>query len=126
MNDNELNDLVEAWITAAEVAEGSPEDERNRLAADRVLDWMLDGEAELLWRFILTAYKHEMSPDAASLLAAGPLEDLLSKFGPTYIERVERLAEQDDRFNWLLGGVWRSEMTEEVWKRVQAVRREVW
>jgi hypothetical protein len=43
-----------------------------------------------------------------------------------FIERVEELARQDPNFNSLLGGVWQNTMTDEVWKRVQAARKEVW
>lgn len=37
-----------------------------------------------------------------------------------------QLAKEDERFNYLLGGVWQNTMSDEVWKRVQAARREVW
>jgi len=56
------------------------------------------------------------------MLAAGPLEDLLSSFGPDYIDRVETLARDDGRFKLLLGGVWRLGMTDDVWGRMQAAR----
>lgn len=39
-------------------------------------------------------------------LAAGPLEVLLSKHGPTVIEQVEAQAKLSDKFKWLLDGVW--------------------
>ena len=38
----------------------------------------------------------------------------------------ERLRCYEYRFNYLLGGVWRNAMTEEVWQRVQAARLHVW
>jgi hypothetical protein len=61
-----------------------------------------------------------------ALLAAGPLEDLLAHHGELWIDRVEAQAQADPKFNYLLGGVWQNQMTEDVWQRVQAVRRDVW
>ena len=126
MNEAELQKVVDAWIAAANAESGSPEHTNNWWAVSQVFDWIYEDESELLWRFILAAYKRELSDKALAVLAAGPLEDLLSKFGPNYINRVEELAAGDEQFNWLLGGVWQLGMTDEVWARVQSARREVW
>jgi hypothetical protein len=126
MDENRFNQLVEAWI-AHEEASSAPERKKNWWAAAQILDWMVDPEAvELLWRFIMAVYPRDLSDKAVASLAAGPLEDLLSHCGPDYIDRVEKLARQDRKFNRLLGGVWRLAMTDDVWRRVQAVRLEVW
>ena len=126
MSELELNRVVESWVAGHECENGTPEHERNWWAVSQVMDWALDGEADLLWLFILTCYKRNISERVVSVLAAGPLEDLLAKHGPMFIERVEELARQDPKFNSLLGGVWQNTMTDEVWKRVQAVRNEIW
>jgi hypothetical protein len=126
MDDLELNRIVDAWIAGEDVEHGAPEHQRNWWAISQVMDWSLEGEAELLWRFILLTYERNISDRVVAVLAAGPLEDLLSKHGPLYIDRVEQLAQADERFNHLLGGVWRLSMTDDVWKRVQAVRKEIW
>ncbi|HMN72402.1 MAG TPA: hypothetical protein PKA55_11110 [Rhodoblastus sp.] len=60
------------------------------------------------------------------LLAAGPLEDLLSSHGPAVIEEVERNALQDRRWAWALGGVWRFQMNEDIWQRVQRAADNTW
>ena len=54
------------------------------------------------------------------VLAAGPLEDYIAKLGETVIEQVESRATTDPKFRTLLGGVWRNNMSEDVWRRVQA------
>ena len=64
--------------------------------------------------------------EAFSLLAAGPLEDLLSEHGPVFIDRLEQEATASKRFDHLLGGVWRLSMTDDVWNRVQKARSAVW
>ena len=126
MDETQLNKIVDAWI-AAEVAERrSLERVFNHWAIDQVLDWSLERQGEHLWQFILAAYKRDLSDKTIALLAAGPLEDLLAKQGAEFIERVEELARKDPKFNYLLGGVWRNTMTDEIWQRVQTARLHVW
>jgi hypothetical protein len=122
----ELNKIADAWITGSEAESGTHEYNRNWWALERVMNWSLDKEPQKLWQFVLTVYKRDFSDKVLSVLAAGPLEDLLAHYGTDYIEQVERLAETDEKFNLLLGGVWRNCMTDEVWNRVQAIRKEVW
>jgi hypothetical protein len=126
MDEPELNRVVAAWIAGLEAENGTPEYERNSWAIGQVMDWALDGEADRLWVFILSTYNRNISERVVSVLAAGPLEDLLAKHGSTYIDRVEQLAKDDEKFNSLLGGVWQNTMSDEVWERVKAARREVW
>jgi hypothetical protein len=86
----------------------------------------VDNVPESVWSAILKILEHDLTEDQIALLAAGPMEDLLAGHGIQFIERVEREAEHNPRFNHLLGGVWRSSMTEDVWGRVQRARKEVW
>ena len=122
----ELNEIVNAWIAAEEAEQGSPVSESNWWAVSQVIDWSLERQGERLWEFITAAYKRDLSDKVISSLAAGPLEDLLAKQGPEFIERVEELARKDPQFNYLLGGVWRNTMTDEIWQRVQSARHDVW
>lgn len=122
----DLDKIVDAWIAATNAADGSPEYESNWWAIEQVMDWALDHQGEQLWQFITVAYKRDLSDKAVGMLAAGPLEDLLARQGPEFIDRVEELARKDPQFNYLLGGVWRNTMTDEVWQRVQTARHEVW
>ena len=121
MDQAELNKIVTAWLTAFQAERESPEYETNFWATSEVLDWRLEGDGDRLWPFILEAYKRDLSDKMIAVLAAGPLEDLLDKRGEDFIDRIEELARKDPKFNDLLGCVWRTTMTEEVWQRVQAV-----
>jgi hypothetical protein len=42
------------------------------------------------------------------------------------IDRVEELARKNPRFNYLLGGVWKNMMTDDIWFRVEKARLKVW
>jgi hypothetical protein len=57
-----------------------------------------------------------------AILSAGPLEDLLVYHGDTVIDRVEAAAKANPTFAFLLGGVWRNAISQEVWDRICAVR----
>ncbi|MBK7393296.1 MAG: hypothetical protein IPI64_08335 [Chloracidobacterium sp.] len=121
--DAEWNEFIEAWIAGWPIADRT---EAEKWAADAVTDWALEEKHEPVWEFITRAFGKEMPDTTFAILAAGPMEDLLSEFGPLYIDRVEELARTNPRFNELLGGVWRLSMTDEVWERVQKIRSIVW
>jgi hypothetical protein len=76
---------------------------------------------ERAWKFILLALTTPLCEPHLGVLAAGPLEYLLSYHGTEFIERVEAQAKINQKFAHLLGGVWQFQMTEEVWFRVQKV-----
>jgi hypothetical protein len=87
----------------------------------------IDGEPEALWEAIVELSRMELTKEQIALLAAGPVEDLLTNHGPAYIDRVEIEARQRPKFRYLLGGVWGwSRMRKEVWERVTRARGEVW
>ena len=127
MDEAELNKLAETWIRAQHT-KLSDQDDEIRWMDDVLTEWMYVDEesSDLLWRFIQNVYPRDMSDKTISLLAAGPLEHFLAHHGPAYIDQVETLARKDPKFNYLLGGVWRNSMTDDVWERVQKARLSVW
>ena len=56
-----------------------------------------------------------------SNLAAGPLEDLLSYHGAEIISSLEAEAQVDNRIRWILGRVWRNDISQDVWDRIRRV-----
>ena len=111
--------FIREWIKQQEK---SCADENSELhwTDDHLINLMLHGQFEELWNFVLRTYKRDLSQDVISILAAGPLEDILAKKGEEYIGRTELLAANDEKFKYLLGGVWQNSMSDEVWARVQA------
>ena len=92
------DDPEKAWEAIRYVVTRFPE-------ADLIRRYVEGDETEAQW--------------VVGLLAAGPLEDFLSLYGPDYIDRVEAEARQDRRMAWALDRVWKFTMTDDVWSRVQ-------
>ena len=95
-------------------------------AGDHCLFEACTEQPERAWGAVLALLQHGLSPDDLALLAAGPLETLLGSHGAAFIGRVEDRGASDPRFNHLLGGVWQGGMSDAVWQRVRAARKEVW
>lgn len=80
------------------------------------------GDAEAVWQAVLRLMQRELTEEQISLLAAGPVEDLLALHGVQFIDRIEAEARRSLAFALLLGGVWQRDIPLEIWQRVEAVR----
>ena len=115
--------LLDEWLSWATWIASS---DRNEQAAGEFIGhdefcWIAQDHPEHAWKAILQALEDPRQKPFFGVLAAGPLEDLLSYHGPDFIDRVEIEARRSPKFAGLLGGVWKSQMTEHVWSRVQSV-----
>jgi hypothetical protein len=81
---------------------------------------------ESAWLAIVELSRQPLSSKQISALAGGPLENLLAYHGAVFIDRIEKEARVYRAFRHLLGGVWRSSISEQVWKRVEMIRGEPW
>lgn len=77
---------------------------------------------EAVWQAVIRIMQHELTEVQISLLAAGPVEDLLVHYGAQFIERIEAEAQRSPAFAHVLGGVWQSDTPQEIWQRVEAAR----
>lgn len=114
--------LVEEWLLWANWQadpqhKGMPD--KDLIGFDE-FQWIVKEHPEHAWQGILATLADKRATPFLPILAAGPLEDLLSYHGQAFIERVEIEAKQNKDFAWLLGGVWQFEMSDEIWARVQA------
>jgi hypothetical protein len=112
--------LVDDWIASQFLDLHSAEYELLAYAGEASWD-MARHRPDEAWEFILAVLKANQSSRVLESLSAGPLEDLLANHGPYVIDRVEATARTNVHFARLLGGVWRSTMTADVWERVQSV-----
>jgi uncharacterized protein DUF6869 len=124
MSNKKLDALIDAWIAYYEAPGGPDRANKHWWASNEVMSWT-GSDPELLWRFIVTCCNRDLSDKVIGDLAAGPLEDLIQYSGAKFIDRIEKLATEDQRFNYLLGGVWRSGPPD-VWTRVELARKKVW
>jgi len=119
---SEIDAWVDAYIAAQSSGRPVQVEDPNWWAVERFMQLGQRDQAEACWTAILGVLKREPSDTVLSVLAAGPLEDLIHYWGQTFIERIEDVARRDAAFRALLGGVWQSS-TPEVWERVTAFRR---
>jgi hypothetical protein len=111
-----VGELARAWVEQYSKSERDCDD--NFFA-------MMDYERELREEdpdkaidVIVEILKIETNPALLSLLAAGPLEDVISM---ETIDRIEREAQADKRFHGLLGGVWYYRASDELKARLDAL-----
>ena len=121
LTDSELISLAEGWIAFWSAKDGSPEREALYWVSDKEYD-LLQSEPEQIWRLILEVLRLNNSNNIQEVLSAGPLEDLLAKYGESFIGRVESEAKSNPLFAQLLGGVWKNSMSNDIWLRVQAAQ----
>ncbi len=116
-------ELVEHWLEWAKRAADQSDDPKQNddLIGFDEFDWVVREHPEHAWQCIVAAVADPRIEPYVGILAAGPMEDLLSYFGEQFIDRVELEAKQNPAFASMLGGVWRFQMSSEVWERVQAV-----
>lgn len=121
MAETDIEELVSRWMAFQQAfiahpdAPVSPELDE---ASDEVLHMPFDAP-EKTWRFIEAVIARSSDERILGILAAGPIEDLLSQHGEEFVDRVEVLARRNQKFCSLLQGVWRGTMSDEVWERVQ-------
>jgi hypothetical protein len=121
LSEEEFERLVTVWIELRHARKHT--DEYESLFSEYMdLECDLDEFPEDIWRFILAVLAKDSSTKVVELLSAGELENLLADYGALFIERVEEEAKANPAFAYLLGGVWRSSISEKVWNRVLAVR----
>jgi hypothetical protein len=112
--------IVRDWIALSHTEPNTPEYERLFAVFGVVVD-MTHDRPEEAWAFVLAVLAADDSTRVMENLAAGPLEDLLVYHGPAVIERVEAEARTNPKFAFLLGGVWKNAIADDIWDRVRAV-----
>jgi hypothetical protein len=129
MKNYNFDELVDTWIEYYSYDSESKEAEDRFWAFETALNFKFDNNPEGLWRLILEVLKRDPSPldkeelpRALGALAAGPLDDLLTDYGPLFIDRIEKEAAVNQKFKNLLGGVLEGDIDDEIWSRMQKAR----
>lgn len=119
-------ELAADWIASRR---GESDGMAGHLAQFLLFDFPQE-EPDLTWdtiQLVVSSYSEEdlyaetktEAQTVCGVLAAGPVEDLLSHHGHRFIEKFEDEARRDRRMAWTLGGTWQSTMADEIWNRVQ-------
>ena len=125
MDDREFENWASAYIEAQENAEAVDEHHPLWWAVMRFFE-LEQNDPESCWAAILKILSKDPPDKVLSVLAAGPLEDLISEHGPLFIERIEEGSRKDPAFRHLLGGVWKSTSSPEIWSRIETIRGKPW
>jgi hypothetical protein len=114
------HDLVPAWIRLHYSKRGTLQHEEDFWALEMIgcLVWE---QPELAWSIILDILAADSSPRILGYLAAGPLEDLLTKHGERFVDKVEKEARRNPMFRELLVEVGKNGMPKNIWHRIQSV-----
>lgn len=117
-NQDDLEVWIAAYIEAQSPGKPINPDHQCWWAVDRFMDVTSPEQADSAWCAILGILARNPPDPVLVNLAAGPLEDLIHYWGPSFIDRIEQAAWDDVRFRNLLTGVWESSSAE-IWSRVQ-------
>ena len=119
--------LVDSLLFTLREDVGSTRYEENCWASECV-DTIVGKAPETAFRLILLALAQCRTDSEIGRLAAGPLENLVFFHGGRMIEAIEREASENERFRFLLSGIWgESDVDPEIWRRIQAaVRKGPW
>jgi len=78
---------------------------------------------EVAWSIVLALVQRARSDDDLLWVGAGPLETLLTHHGASVVARLEGEVRSNGPLRKALSGVWRSSISDDVWRRVTTVLR---
>lgn len=101
-------DLLEGYLRYLEAAEAQPSKslDSDILPGAVAVDELVERDPDEGWRITCALVNRAPSDRALAIVAAGPLEDLLTKHGVAVIDRVEEESRKNDRLRLALSGVW--------------------
>ena len=114
-----------AYIDAQSLPTG-PRDNPNWWAIEKAVPATGEASPDDLWQFILEVLARKPDDKVIEVLAAGPLEDLIARFGTSHIEVLEAEARTNPAFRGLLGGVWQNRTPAAIWSRIERARGASW
>jgi hypothetical protein len=82
---------------------------------------LVQGAPDAAWMVLYAAIVRAPDPTMVGYLGAGPIEDLLSEWGHRVIDRIEDAAQTEPRVVYALSCVWRNDIDEAVWDRIQRI-----
>jgi len=120
MNESEQIKIVNTWIELQKCHRNKGDCDSLFWAYEK-LDDLIDNKPEKAFELIKKIYATDQSDIICENLAAGPIEDLLTRHGEKVIEIVILTAKENPSFCNLLGGVWQNSIQDNIWTKLQKV-----
>ena len=122
MNSPSVNEIAVNYVAYL-----TTKDESLEWASFATSDFWLDERWDDLWQAIqiIALLPDDIDNISLATIAAGLVEDLLSKNGAPYIDRVLAFSAQTPRMAKMLTGVWPSSIEPAIWQRVVEFCRKV-
>lgn len=117
--------LVQTWIKHQHLPKDSKDGDALFWAWQQLTD-MCEEDPETAWNVIQEILVTDQSNNILASVGAGPFEDLMARHGAQFIDRVERGARSEKAFRRMLGTVWKTQIAEDVWGRIQKIAPQSW
>jgi hypothetical protein len=114
---DETRQVISDYLAGCRTKEPGYENAVSRITAMTFLS-----KPELQWEVILEAVNQASNDDDLGHIAAGPIEGLLGRHGPAWIDRVEAEARQNAKFARAITGTWKYMMKDDVWDRIKSIK----
>jgi hypothetical protein len=107
---SECERIAVGYVTYVEnLARGREANESNIHVGERefeeVKQRIHEGPSQVAWELVL-ALLRRVPDERLEVYAAGPLEDLVRRWGVDLVGDIEKEASRDERFRWALGCIW--------------------
>jgi hypothetical protein len=105
------DERIEA-VSAAWIRFNATQEEKDEWVLNPVAEWIDEGRVDVVWRLVL-ALCAEVDEGDLSMIAnigAGPLEEMIVKFGDTAVDLIEPAVNANPNLLKALAAVWRFDM----------------
>lgn len=103
--DFKLEKLAHSWVLAHRLGMDRVGYDKHKWAVDEVIELAFD-QPDQLWMVIKKILELDGSAEIVGAVGAGPLEDLITRYGDRYIDAIEDYARTSDRLRAAIRGVW--------------------
>ncbi len=112
----DINKLTQSWIEFQRTQNSDLE-----WSNDDFID-LANENPEVAWKCILIVIETEPTDEILSILAEGPMEDLLAEHGPKFIDRIESISKENIVFARLIKHVWVEGISSQIQNKIRTIQ----
>ena len=116
MTPEQKETLIQEWISAQEAWDKNENSDNLHWAIEKLIH-LPEEDPESTWDVILGILEKDPSDKIIDILAASPLEDLMTYHGEKYINHIEDEIKHNTRLKKCMRGVWLDSKDTPVWKK---------